>query len=94
VSRRRSQIGVGGAQSVFAAQATQRPFGPQIFAAGVVQSAFVRHCTHVEIVVLHLGAVAAHCESAVQPARQVKSSGLQIGAAAPQSALDVHCTHR
>jgi hypothetical protein len=86
-------MGVGAAQSVFAAHATQWP-SPQIFVAGVpAQSALVTHCTHADVVVLHLGAAAEHCASAVQPARHLSSSGSQIGAATPQSAFDVHCTH-
>jgi hypothetical protein len=94
VSRWLSQTGVGAAQSAFVAQATQRPRGPQAFAAGVAaQSAFVAHCAHSEVVGLHFGAVAGHWESAVHPARQRKPSGLQIGAAVPQSAFARHCTH-
>jgi hypothetical protein len=94
-SRSRLQIGVGAAQSVFAAHATQRPCGPHTFVAGVAaQSAFVKHCTQVERAVLHFVAGAlVHCASDVQPARQRNSSGLQMGAAVPQSAFDVHCTH-
>ena len=86
-------MGVGAEQSVFAAHATHFP-SPQTFVAGVpAQSAFVTHCTHEDVVVLHFGAAAEHCASVVQPERHLNSSGSQIGAATPQSAFDVHCTH-
>ena len=91
-SRCRSQIGVGAAQSAFAAHATQRP-SPHTLVAGVAaQSALVMHCTHDEVVVLHLAVVPEHCASVVQPERHLNSSGEQMGAATPQSAFDVHCT--
>ena len=38
--------------------------------------------------------VEVHCASLVQPARQVKLPGLQMGAAVPQSALERHATQR
>ena len=89
-----SQIGVGAAQSAFVAHATHRPSPPQIFAAGfAAQSALVMHCTHEERVVLHFGVIPEHCASAVQPERHLNSWGSQMGAATPQSAFDVHCTH-
>jgi hypothetical protein len=92
-SRESSQIGVGAAQSAFVAQTTHRPRGPHAFVAGVAaQSALVMHCTQVDSVALHFGAVAGHWVSAVHPARQRNSSGSQTGAAVPQSAFDVHWT--
>jgi hypothetical protein len=94
VSRCVSQTGVGAAQSAFVAQATHRPSRPHAFVAGVAaQSAFVAHCAHCDSAGLHFGAVAGHWESAVQPLRQRKPSGLQTGAAVPQSAFARHWTH-
>jgi hypothetical protein len=89
------QVGVGGAQSLFCRQTTHCPSGAHsLSGACPAQSVFVKHCTHVEVVVSHSGAAPWHWAFDVQPARQVKSCGSQMGCAVPQSTLSRHCTHR
>jgi hypothetical protein len=86
------QTGVGATHSAFVRHCTQRPSFPQtLFTGFAAHSALVRHSTQRPAVALHLGVGAAHCVSALQPARQWKSS--QIGAAVPQSAFERHATH-
>jgi hypothetical protein len=66
----------------------------QIFVLVFAQSAFERHWTHADEVVSHLGLGVLHCVSLEQPVRQRNSLSCpsQIGAEAPQSAFERHCT--
>jgi hypothetical protein len=86
------QNGVAPLQSVFAWHCAHRPESVHTGAA-TPQSAFPAHWTQRDRVVLHFGASPEHCASLVQPARQLKSSGLHTGAAAPQSELARQATH-
>jgi hypothetical protein len=94
------QCGVADGQSLSISQATHRPSGAQT-GVGVplvevpAQFALLTHWTQVDAITLQWGAaVEVHCASLVQPARQVKLPGLQMGAAVPQSALERHATQR
>jgi hypothetical protein len=73
---------------------THLPLSLHCGAVGELHWVVVRHSTHVEVAVLQTGAAAGHCPLFVQPGRQVKSPGSQIGAADPQSAFEVHETQR
>jgi hypothetical protein len=87
-------VGVGAAQSVFVRHATHCPSGAHSLSTGCdAQSMLARHWTHDEVVVLHSGASPWHCAFEVHPARHVKSCGLQMGWAVPQSLLLRHWTH-
>jgi hypothetical protein len=87
------QKGIAIGQSVLLAQTTQRPPGSQMGVDVPAHWAFVRHCTHDDVMVLQCGAAAGQEASLVQPVRHVKPSGSQIGALVPQSALERHWTH-
>jgi hypothetical protein len=78
-------------QSLLLRQATHCPLGAQSFAGSVLQSALLTHCTHEEWLVSHTGVAPEQFALLEHPARHTKSRGSQIGRAAPQSALFVHC---
>jgi hypothetical protein len=89
------QNGVVPLQSVFAWHCVHVP--DCVLQIGVdvpAQSALVPHWLHLDVAVLHFGAVAGHCMLLVHPARHVKSWLSQTGAAAPQSEFARHETHR
>jgi hypothetical protein len=81
-------------QSLSIVQTTQRCSCEHTGVDVPAQLALLTHCTHVDEARSQWGAGAAHCESLMQPARQVKLPGLQMGAAVPQSALERHATQR
>jgi hypothetical protein len=86
-------MGAPAPQSVLLTQPTQRPCRPQTGVAVPAQSALAAHWTHCDVAELHRGAVAEHWASLVQPATHRNSPDAQTGAAAPQSALERHCSH-
>ncbi len=88
-------LGALGGQSSSTSQATQAPSGLQNRPGCDTQSALLRHCTQVEVVVLQSGPTCPlQSASAPHPARHVKSPGLQVGVAAGQSPLLTHVTQR
>jgi hypothetical protein len=91
-------LGIAEGQSVsvlHATDATHRPSAPHTVPGRDAQLAFSVHGTQTEKLVLQKGVFPEHCESMVHPGMQVKAGpGLQIGRAAPQSALSRHATHR
>jgi hypothetical protein len=88
------QTGVAVGQSVSARQSTQTSSVAQNFPVAPAQSPLAWHSTQVEVVGLQTGVLLEHIAESVQPAMQVKLTGLQIGFAAPQSALSRHGTQR
>jgi hypothetical protein len=86
------QYGVGAAQPVSAVHCTQRPSAVHTGVDVPAQSALVVHWVQRESAVLQCGAAAGHCASVVQPVRQTKSCGSQMGAAVPQSLFERHAT--
>jgi hypothetical protein len=68
-------------------------FGPHNLPGSPRQSASVKHSTHNETAVLHTGATGVQLALFAHPGKQRKTRGLQIGAAAAQSASLVHATH-
>jgi len=84
---------VGSLQSLFIVQTTQSPRSVLHTGLATGQSEFFKHATHWLSVVLQNGVGAAQLALLVQPSRHMKSCGLQIGRALPQSAFDRHSTH-
>ncbi|MGH7269354.1 MAG: hypothetical protein ACREJ3_02905, partial [Polyangiaceae bacterium] len=76
-------MGVDVEQSVSVRQATQSPSGLQSFPGCVAQLALAVHCTQLDTLVLQNGVEPVHCTLEVQPARQAKLFGSQIGLATP-----------
>jgi hypothetical protein len=89
----RRQYGVAAGQSLLAAHTTHAWSCEQTGVAVPAQLALVMHCTHVEDATSQTDLGDEHCESMVQPVRQVNVAGLHIGAAVPQSELDRQVTH-
>jgi hypothetical protein len=88
-----SQTGFAGSlQSLFIAQTTHSPRSSHTGSEDG-QFEFCKHATHWLSVVLQRGVGAAQAALLVQPSRHVKSCGLQIGRAVPQSEFDRHSTH-
>lgn len=88
-----SQTGfVGSLQSLFIAQTTHSPRSVLHTGAATGQSESCKHATHWLCVVSQNGVGALHWVLLVQPSRHMKSRGLQIGRAAPQSEFDRHST--
>ena len=85
------QTGAWAGQSMSVLHSTQTPSALQTCA--LLQSELTRHSTQLEIVVLHTGVLPEHWVLVVQPATQVNVRGLQMGRAAPQSALSRQATH-
>jgi hypothetical protein len=79
-------------QSLFITQTTHSP--RSVLHSGSVdgQFEFCKHATHRLSIVSQNGVGAAHAALLVQPGRHVKSRGLQIGSAEPQSEFDRHWT--
>jgi hypothetical protein len=88
------QMGVALGQSVFARQSTQTLSTAQNFPLASLQSALASHSTQTEVVASQTGVSPEHIVESVQPAMQVKLTGLQIGLAAPQSPLSRQATQR
>ena len=88
-------IGIAEGQSAFALHATHRPSVLHTLPGCDAQSTLVPHCVQTDCIVLHTGVAPEHCEFVVHPGMQVKiGRGLQMGRAAPQSALSRQATHR
>lgn len=88
-------MGVSCGQSAFVRQATHCPSGEHSLSVACdAQSLSAKHCTHDDDVVSHKGASPWHCALEVHPGRHVKSCGLQMGCAVPQSVLSRHSTQR
>jgi hypothetical protein len=67
---------------MFARHATQLPSGEHsLLSVMDAQSVLVRHCTHWLVAVSQRASIPEHWAFDVQPARQVKSCGSQIGSA-------------
>jgi hypothetical protein len=88
-----SQTGfVGSLQSLFITQTTHSPRSRLHTGSVDGQFEFCTHATHRLSVVSQKGVGAEHEALLVQPGRHMKSRGLQIGSAEPQSEFDRHCT--
>jgi hypothetical protein len=85
--------GVLAGQSLFAWQTTHVPSDAQTLPGCAAQSVLLSHWTQEELVVSQIGVGPEQPALLVHPARQWKSCGSQMGAAAPQSELARHCTH-
>jgi hypothetical protein len=86
-------VGIVLGQSVFERQATHAPSGLQNLPGSEAQSVLLRHCTQLDVVVLHSGVSPEQPVLLVHPGRHVKSCGSHTGLAVPQSVLPRHCTH-
>jgi len=88
-----SQTGfVASLQSLFITQIAHSPRSVLHTGAATGQSELCRHATHWLSVVLQNGVVPPQFALLVHPSRQVKSWGLQIGRAVPQSLFERHST--